>query len=708
MSFFDISKSKKKKKDRDRDRNKYKDKHRANKDKGGDRSGDRGGDRGNKDDSRRKKRSKPMPIALSSLDSEEYTKLLRTCHDQSEPYNHLVLDPLYDPEKLRQVHEEVKNNMTATYKETDLFKLFQTGELGNITPDDELGQKMPELLKLRESIYSQEFRTFVQNITGCAELTDRVDFSGNAYTCQCHLMCHDDVISTRCVSFIIYLTDPDEPWTTADGGALELYPLEKETADPTAAGKNDASSFPTGMKHRSSLASLSFESLANATGGSTTAAPTSQSNLEQGVPAPIPSLNILPKSNSMAMFVVQPGRSYHAVQEVFGDMPRLSISGWFHAAEPPVGSSMASLKQIMSSVESDLPFVPIRASIFNGCPEDSSSKKSLEQELREMEISTTDMNILKQYLSMEYLRPASMLKIRNTFIEESSVQLYDFLNDDIQRLISESSFQADESEQLGSGQVPRYTTGMNKRWSCIGPPHKHRYLRYEDNVDTGGTGEDAGALLADIRQQLFRTPVFHRYLHKLTNLRVTEHRDEIRRFRPGLDYTVAHHGTLVESPRMDATLCFADTRTKEKAEMWDGGDVGGFECYIAAEDDTDADATAEVYKSEKEGDENEDGDLLSVQAGCNVLNIVMRDEGVMKFVKYVSHKAPSSRWDIALEYNVEVDSDDEYEDVSAEEDDLDDEEDGGSDMGSDDGMMEASGSDSDTGDETAEEYDETK
>jgi hypothetical protein len=105
-------------------------------------------------------------------------------------------------------------------------------------------------------------------------------------------------------------------------------------------------------------------------------------------------------------------------------------------------------------------------------------------------------------------------------------------------------------------------------------------------------------------------------------------------------------GTLVESPRLDATLCFADTRDEDKAELWDGGDVGGFECYIAAEDDTDADATAEVYKAEKDGDdENEDGDLLSVQAGCNVLNIVMRDEGVMKFVKYVSHKAPS-RYDV--------------------------------------------------------------
>jgi hypothetical protein len=29
------------------------------------------------------------------------------------------------------------------------------------------------------------------------------------------------------VSYIIYLTDPDEPWTEQEGGALELYPLEQ-------------------------------------------------------------------------------------------------------------------------------------------------------------------------------------------------------------------------------------------------------------------------------------------------------------------------------------------------------------------------------------------------------------------------------------------------------------------------------------------------
>ena len=49
----------------------------------------------------------------------------------------------------------------------------------------------------------------------------------------------------------------------------------------------------------------------------------------------------------MAIFAVHPGRSYHAVQEVYTERsPRLSIQGWYHAAAPPPGADMASLSQL--------------------------------------------------------------------------------------------------------------------------------------------------------------------------------------------------------------------------------------------------------------------------------------------------------------------------------------------------------------------------
>lgn len=56
--------------------------------------------------------------------------------------------------------------------------------------------------------------------------------------------------------------------------------------------------------------------------------------------------------------------------------------------------------------------------------------------------------------------------------------------------------------------------------------------------------------------------------------------------------------------------------------------------------------------SEDGEDEDEDGTLLTVQPGFNRLLIALRDEGVMKFVKYVSAAAPGSRWDIFGEWEV--------------------------------------------------------
>lgn len=53
-----------------------------------------------------------------------------------------------------------------------------------------------------------------------------------------------------------------------------------------------------------------------------------------------------------------------------------------------------------------------------------------------------------------------------------------------------------------------------------------------------------------------------------------------------------------------------------------------------------------------DGEEDDDGTLLTVHPGYNRLLLVLRDEGVMRFVKYVSAAAESSRWDVSGEYEV--------------------------------------------------------
>lgn len=56
--------------------------------------------------------------------------------------------------------------------------------------------------------------------------------------------------------------------------------------------------------------------------------------------------------------------------------------------------------------------------------------------------------------------------------------------------------------------------------------------------------------------------------------------------------------------------------------------------------------------SDESEDEEDDGTLLTVQPGFNRLLLVLRDEKVMRFVKYVSAAAEGSRWDVCGEYEI--------------------------------------------------------
>lgn len=109
-------------------------------------------------------------------------------------------------------------------------------------------------------------------------------------------------------------------------------------------------------------------------------------------------------------------------------------------------------------------------------------------------------------------------------------------------------------------------------------------------------------------------------------------------------------------------------------EAWDSGDVGGWELWLAGEEEGGDEATYQTkpvtelkinaeekeegmdqdeQDEEEEEEEDDDGPLLSLEPSWNRLSIVLRDEGVLKFVKYVSGRASGSRWDIGSEFQVE-------------------------------------------------------
>jgi hypothetical protein len=166
---------------------------------------------------------------------------------------------------------------------------------------------------------------------------------------------------------------------------------------------------------------------------------------------------------------------------------------------------------------------------------------------------------------------------------------------------------------------------------------------------------------------VFQSPQFGRLLKSYTSLGMPlGYKSKVRRFRPGLDYTIAHYGILTKVPVLDATMCFVRGSGKQSLGeedddeddlLWQSDDKGGFECYIEADDEDEEGAEAA-----DEYDDEDDTKLLSVSASNNTLSLVYRDPGTMRFVKYVGCGAPSSRWDISLEYEVEDDDEEEEDD----------------------------------------------
>ena len=67
----------------------------------------------------------------------------------ASPYPHGVVSPLCADASLRAVQAEMREHLTATFKETDLFKVLQTGDLVTIDrANPELVPKIPNLLRL--------------------------------------------------------------------------------------------------------------------------------------------------------------------------------------------------------------------------------------------------------------------------------------------------------------------------------------------------------------------------------------------------------------------------------------------------------------------------------------------------------------------------------------------------------------------------------
>ena len=579
-----------------------------------------------------------------------------------------------DDALLRSVREEIKANVSFTPKETDIYKIHQSGDLANLDGlDDSALSKLPSLLALRDALYSQTFREYVSHITGSGPLSGRkTDMAINVYTPGCYLLCHDDVIGSRKVSYILYLTDPDTPWQAGWGGALRLFPVADKQGKDGEVAKT---------------------------------------------PLPDVVKVIPPAWNQLSFFAVQPGESFHDVEEVYhaatdeqlekeGGRIRMAISGWFHI--PQIGEEGwvdgAEEKAAKNSGLMQLQGNPDQHDRPRAAPVAVEQPESAESSQESDSFEEADLEFLLKYMAPTYLTPDTLERVADHFEENSSITLPDLLNakfsEKVRKYIEdlEAAPLSEDSAEIEKG-----------AWKVARPPHKHRFL-YQQPGDAKGKAK--ASPLKELLEVLLPSRQFRMWLETATRVSVESHDVLARRFRKGKDYTLAtgHDGkarlelNLGITPTTgwgdlndeddeeedDASVASSEASTihngaepsnkkpkangngsgakdkengkgkgkgkakavepEEKPEE-DDEEVGGHEVYMAGDEDGNEDAA--VYKSS----EDDDNILFFQAAAWNKLTLVLRDSGTLRFVKYVSRNAKGDRWDISGTFEIEEQDD---------------------------------------------------
>lgn len=338
-------------------------------------------------------------------------------------------------------------------------------------------------------------------------------------------------------------------------------------------------------------------------------------------------------------------------------------------------------------------------------------------------LSEDHISFLSEFLNPVYLQARTMKALASRFVDESSLELHSFLCAPLSDKLRGGLVEKDEQDGLGPNRptrIPPHTAGSEGAWMLKGPPHKWRYSTLRPLESSGPkmavsprwAHADVDDIVRSLQEELFPSQAFRAWLACVSKLLPVRYSAEARRFRPGLDYTLATSEAKetrldvvlgltpqVEAPAEPAAANGIVSGEESTPVGWQTGEWGGWEvsglapeslcpvltsgyvlqCYMAPHEEEDDPA---VYRSgsskkktengtngnganghaghdddmhdddDEEEEDEEDGTLLTVQPGFNRLLLVLRDEGVMHFVKYVSAAAEGSRWDICGEFEI--------------------------------------------------------
>lgn len=215
-------------------------------------------------------------------------------------------------------------------------------------------------------------------------------------------------------------------------------------------------------------------------------------------------------------------------------------------------------------------------------------------------LSAEDMSFLMKYLNPAHLQLRTLKTMMAKFVNESNFQLPNFLGDELAAAIEEGLREADVTDGLdgasGRTKVPSHDLGIPpssaaSTWTVKGPPHKWRYCTLVQQDDPNAPASPsssarakAEAILRDLQDTFFPSTAFRAWLTIVTKLIPLSCAIEARRFRPGLDYTLA---TSDEGEsRLDVVLGLTPQMQPKKSDV-ENGTRHGKAKEKASEDDED-------------------------------------------------------------------------------------------------------------------------
>ena len=547
---------------------------------------------------------------------------------ESTPYEWGFLDKPFNPVLLNNIRKEIESNISFTEKETDIYRVNQSGDLANLNKlsNEQIVERLPNLYVLQNIIYSKYWRDYISKLLNCGPLSaSKTDLSINTYDKGCHLLIHDDVISSRRVSFILYLPDESLDWKVSFGGNLKLY-----------------------------------------------------DSFTKNIPMSDASKRFIPQFNSMAFFNVQPGYSFHEVEEVKVDKHRISIQGWYHIPqegeegyikgeeEEWIKQNNSTLKQLKSgSNENNLKNFEFPNS--NNYQNIDNFTSVLDED---------DKKLLAQYINPKY-SIENLAALSESFQASNKLILKNFLHERYAQVLKKDIRQYEINVD-----APKDYKSIQHPWKCAWPTNKWRFLYidgkkffkitkdksideliseekalkvnwkelsedYQNEINTmmEEEGCQSDAFITDDDMDLasenniikllelmtfIQSSTFKKYLTLLSNIdSIKKESIMIRRFRPGYDYTLATTG----NNSLDFNLGLTPTQN------WD------YNLYMKNEEAEGEDDDA-VYKKNEE----DDGVLLNEVPEFNKLVIIKRSKMDLEFVKYLSSSCNGSRWDIQGSY----------------------------------------------------------